>query len=249
MVDITNYAQREIALLAGQFQDDSQGPTPTNLQKLIRSLCTQNQSIQTQLNMLQFERTLKKATGVQLDGLGQILGLARIDGQSDDSYREALEFQIFINSSSGTPEQSISALKSFTDADRIWYVDYFPAMYYLQTDGLQFPINPSDLVAAIQNLSPAGVDFEAVIATYNTVQFQFWEDPIVDPFFVNPDPLDPDLSVQLELNTTNFLYVNSGAKTLAGGGWFAEFGNPIDTTGAGQLVEALQINGNVPPPY
>jgi hypothetical protein len=32
------------------------------------------------------------------------------------------------------------------------------------------------------------------------------------------------------------------------GGCFAEFGTPIDITGAGQLAEVIMFNGSEPPP-
>ena len=104
MVDIANYYERGVALLASQFQIRNPDGSPTNLQKIIKAIASQAQKINTQQQLLQTMRYLNTAQGVQLDGLGQILGLARIPGESDASYREALQFQIFINQSHGTPE-------------------------------------------------------------------------------------------------------------------------------------------------
>lgn len=258
MADITNYAQRAVALLAGQFQDNSNVDATTNLQKLIYAISTASQNIQTQLNNLLSDRWIPTGQGMQLDNMGEILGLQRIPGQPDDSatingvyvqgYREALQFQIFINISSGTPEQVIAALKYFTNADKIWYIETLPAAYTLATDGLTFPANPSDLVTAIRNISPAGVGFNAVIATYNQIPFVFTSDVALDPLYVVSDPTNLGASAQLELNSSYFLYVNAGSlidPTFGGG--FAEFGYPIDKTGAGALTEAIMINGNLPP--
>jgi hypothetical protein len=63
-----------------------------------------------------------------------------------------------------------------------------------------------------------------------------------------PDPANLSSAAQLEINTTNPLYAEV-ALTALYGGHFAEYGSPIDTTGAGQLTEQLTINGNIPPPY
>lgn len=250
MVDITNYYERQKSLLAGQFQDNPAVGEITNLQKLIKALAVSQQEIQTQLTNLQNNRSLKTAQGVQLDGLGQIIGLARIPGQDDADYREALIFQSYANTYSGTPENVIAAAQFFTDANKIWYVDLFPAAYELISDGVEdsYPANPSTIVSAIQTISPAGVEFSALIATYNTNPFVFSSDPIVEPFYVAPDPDDTSLAVQLEVNATDFLYANAGNTIDPNfGGHFAEFGNPINTVGAGQLTEAIMLNGNIPP--
>lgn len=55
------------------------------------------------------ERTLAGSVGVQLDGLGSIIGADR-DGLADDAYRIRLEVQILINSSSGALEEILEIL-------------------------------------------------------------------------------------------------------------------------------------------
>ena len=194
-------------------------------------------------------RYLNTAQGVQLDGLGQILGLERTPGESDASYREALQFQIFVNQSHGTPEEVIKILKFLTDATKVWYSEVYPAAYQMATNGLIFPPNPSDLVAAIQNVSPAGVHFLALTATYNTNPFVFSGDPFDEQFFVAPNPADPTelhpLQVDPGTGPVDF-FIQRGETTNPdfGGGFAEAIGeNPtisVDTTGAGQLAEAIQ---------
>jgi hypothetical protein len=259
MVDIPNYFDRAVALLASQFQTILPGGALTNFQKMLYAILTQAQLIQTQMNLLQTMRYLNTAQGVQLDGLGQILGLARVPGQSDASYREDLQFQIFINTSSGTPEQMIYILSYLTEASKVWYLESYPAGYVMTTNGLIFPTNPSDLVAAIQNVSPAGVQFEALIATYDTNPFVFSSDPFDEQLYVNPNPVDPaqynPLQVYDGVNTDNFFVQIGQTSNPNFGGGFAEailIAYPdydYDNTGAGQLTESIQPNGNIPPPY
>ena len=249
MVDIANYYERGVALLASQFQIRNPDGSPTNLQKIIKAIASQAQKINTQQQLLQTMRYLNTAQGVQLDGLGQILGLARIPGESDASYREALQFQIFINQSHGTPEEVMKILEFVTDATKVWYDELYPAAYQMATNGLVFPPNPSDVASLIQSVSPAGVAFIALTATYNTNPFVFSSDPfnelfyvapnIADPFDLHPLDVDPGsgavpLEIQRgETNDPNF-----------GGGFAEAIGNYptyiIDTTGAGQLAEAIQ---------
>lgn len=257
MVDIPNYFERTLALLASQFQLKNPDGSLTNLQKVVKSLTLQAQELNTQEQLLITMRYLNTAEGEQLDGLGQILGLPRIPGQSDQTYREDLQFQIFVNQSNGTPEQMIQILKYLTDATEIWYIELYPAAYQMITNGLSFPDNPSDLIQAIQNTSPAGVSFAALTATYNVNPFVFSTDPFEEQFYVAPNPNDISeihpFQVDSGAGAQNLFIQRDETHNPNFGGGFAEaLGEPpnfmgIDTTGAGQLPEAIQTNGNIPP--
>ena len=142
MVNIPNYFERAVALLASQFQLTNPGGAYTNFQKMLYAILTQAQQLNTQEQLLQTMRSIDTAQGVQLDGLGQILGLPRVPGQSDDSYREALQFQIFVNMANGTPQDVIQVLEFLTKASRVWYYEIYPAAYGLTTNGEIFPPNP-----------------------------------------------------------------------------------------------------------
>jgi len=252
MTNILNYYDRVVALLASQFQSNPESGR-TNFQKMLFAFCTMAQSLQTQETNLQTLRYLNTAEGVQLDGLGQILGLSRIPGQSDASYREDLLFQIFVNSSSATPEDMIYILSYLTNASKVWYREIYPASYVMATNGLEFPVapeNPSDYVKLIQSVSPAGVEFSAIIATYNTNPFSFSSDPIINQFYVSAQPNFPSIINPLQVNAGSGaapFYVNAGQFSDPDfGGGFAEMigtypNYTIDITGAGQMTEAIQI--------
>jgi len=62
---------------------------------------------------LRDERWLSTAGGVQLDKLGEILGLHRTSAD-DGEYREALQVQIVINTSEGAPETLIQLVADIT---------------------------------------------------------------------------------------------------------------------------------------
>lgn len=257
MQNISNYYERAVALLASQFQIALATGEKTNLQKLIFAILTQAQEIQDQEELLITQRSLDFAEGVQLDGLGEILGLLRTSGQSDADYRQALQFQIFVNSSSGTPEDVIAILKFLTAASKIWYSEIYPATYQLTTNGLQFPPIPSDIVSAIQSSSPAGVEFIGVTAIYDTVPFVFSGDPYDEQLYVAADPSHPSTKSKLQVDnggSLDFLFIQRGQTVDPdfGGGFAEALGlDPgpytYDNVGAGQLSEILMTNGNVPP--
>lgn len=256
MQNIPNYFERAVALLASQFQIRNSDGSLTNLQKVVQALTMQAQVLNTQEQLLITMRYLNTAQGVQLDGLGQILGLARISGQSDYSYREDLQFQIFINQSTGTPEDVIGILRYLTDASIVWYNEQYPAAYQLATNGLLFPQNPSDLASVMQKVSPAGVSMTSIVATYNTVPFVFSGDPFEEQFYVNPNIADPSEYNPFQVDPGSGLvdlYINRGNTHNPdfGGGFAEAIGQypifSIDSTNAGRMVEAIQINGNLPP--
>lgn len=251
MVLIPNHVQRAIALLAGQFQQSLLDGEYSRFQRLIQAFVTQFQEIDDVNQTLKFNRSIETSVGVQLDGLGQILGLSRLPDESDDDYREKLKFQIFINKSNGTPEEVIAVLQFLTKATKIRYHEYYPAAFQMDTDGTIFSVPPQQLVSAIQSVSPAAVQYTPITATYGApLPFIFSGDPIIELLNVSPFESDPFDLRNLQVQMTDLLAVNAGNVTNPSfGGCFAEFGTPdIDTTGAGQMAEVIMFNGSEPPP-
>lgn len=246
---LNNIVDRTLALLVGQFRGTTPSGDLTNLQKLIKSFALSIQDVEDTLEELRSQRNIDTAVGVQLDGLGQILGLERLDGEDDEDYRERLKFQIFVNQGTGTPEEVIAILTFLTNATRVRYIEYYPAAYQMITNGTTFPDPPEDLVTALQEASPAAVQYVPITATYGVdVPFVFGADSVFEPLVIT-DPSDPSLFENLELDTGDLLYVNASQfSDNPEGGGFAEYGSPsIDTTGAGQLCEVIMFNGSVAP--
>jgi hypothetical protein len=249
MVLIPNHVQRAIALLAGQFQQSLVDGEYNRFQRLIRAFVTSMQEIDNVDQNLKFDRAIDTAVGVQLDGLGQILGLARLPDESDDDYREKLRFQIYINKGNATPEEVITVLKFLTKATKVRYHEYYPAAFQMDTDGQTFPNPPEMLVTAIQSVSPAAVQYTPITATYGVpLPFVFSGDPIVELLYVSPFETDPFDLRNLQVELTDLLAVNAGnVANPSFGGCFAEFGIPIVTTSAGQFAEVIMFNGSQPP--
>lgn len=245
---IPNLKERSLALLASQFRGSSSANI-SNMEKLVVAMIEPFQTLEDASNELRTERNVFDAVGVQLDGLGEIVGIVRRDGESDDDYRERLLFQPYINRSNGTPEEIIAIVKFITDATMVRYIDIFPAAYQLITNGTSFPDPTEELVESLADASPAGVQYPPVTATYGVeVPFVFSPDFDIEKLVVT-EPADPTTLTNLELDTTNLLYVNpANTTTNDEGGGFAEYGSPnIDTTGAGQFCEVIQFGGSVAP--
>lgn len=247
MVYIDNMYERAIALLASQFRDKKPDGDDTNLQKLLRVLITPVQELEDVNQELLTERWLISAVGQQLDEIGLILGLPRNLDESDEDYRERLQFQIFINTSVGSPEDSIRMLKFLTQASHIGYYEPWPAFYQMETNGLKFPSPPNQLNDAIFSISPAGVNYVPIIATYDfPISFELGGDLAFNPLGVAPDETDPSIITTLEVEPYNaIIYVSAGSVEDTGpNGGLDELNFPLPT--AGQLSELIQKGGNFP---
>lgn len=247
MVQITNQFERALALLVSQFRGQKPDGSLTNLQKLIKVLVIPFQQLEDVKWQLKTERWLSTAIGAQLDEIGVILGLPRIIGESDEDYRERLQFQIFINSTSGTPEQVMSVLRFLTNGTYSNYHDIGIADYQLETNGLKFPNPVNQLNDGIFQVSPAGVNYAPIVATYNVpISFELSGDLTSEPLFVAPNTNDTSELVNLLVEPLNeILYVAAGAYENNGpNGGLDELDFPLET--AGQLSELIQKGGNAP---
>lgn len=124
---------------------------------LITSFVSGYQEIEDVLKDLRDKRSIDSAEGVQLDRLGKMIGAFRIPGQSDAEYLIAIKARIIHNLNEGTPEEVIEALRFFTTALRVWYLDVYPASVELFTT-VPVPITVRESVrAALKSFLPAGV--------------------------------------------------------------------------------------------
>jgi len=101
-----------------------------DLELLARSYVDELQALDAAATALLTDTSLDAAVGVQLDGLGQIIGLER-NGLDDDRYRALLRAQIRVNTAGGTIPQlnEIIRLVTGTTAANAAFtlVESFPA--------------------------------------------------------------------------------------------------------------------------
>lgn len=248
MVLILNSFQRALSLLASQFRGEKRNGELTNFQKVIQALVTPAQELQDVTWELKTERWLSTAIGVQLDEIGIILGLPRLINETDEDYRERLQFQIYINISGATPEDSIRTLAFLTKGTNIGYHEVYPASYQMETNGLKFPVPPNQLNDALFSVSPAGVNYVPIVATYNVpISFELGGDLTPQPLGVVQFESSPQNITTLEMEPYNaILYVSAGYVEDTGPeGGLDELNFPLPL--AGQLSELIQKGGNFPP--
>lgn len=91
-----NHVTEALSLLLTQFKGKP------GIEELITAYVTQLQELEDAFADLLNNRTIETAEGVQLDGLGKLIGLQRETLWTDTEYRLRLRVQILINLSSGT---------------------------------------------------------------------------------------------------------------------------------------------------
>jgi len=122
---------------------------------------------------LQSLRSISTATDVDLDVIGEIVGLDRM-GLTDEPYRLALRLKIIINISNGEPESVISYTLALTLSTVVILKEIQPARVVLTSNG---PIANTSIVKQIESTLPAGVALELNSTFGNTPVFTFLPDP------------------------------------------------------------------------
>lgn len=118
-----------IELFSSQFDDSA------DLRALANALLSPTLHLQQAYADLNLLRWIDTAVGMQLDGLGDILGIAR-SGRGDAAYRSALRFQTVLNTAKATPEDLITATRVLSGGDVIRYHENYPAGFQIFTNGL-----------------------------------------------------------------------------------------------------------------
>lgn len=131
-----------------------------NLELLVRSYAVEAQALNDAATELLDAVSLDEAVGVQLDGLGQIIGIER-NGLSDGLYRSLLRAYIRVNTSGGTIEDllEIARLASNTTAaaQAFTYAESYPGEFLIEF-GITLNAGLGAIVAeAVYQGKPAGV--------------------------------------------------------------------------------------------
>jgi len=146
----TNHSEEAQGRLLEQFRESEK------FKALVASYAAQVQELENVLFQLIDDRTIDTAVGVQLDGIGQIVGQAR-EGRTDDQYRLILKTRITINNSSGTVEDIIAVCDAVTGANTIEVQQYFPkAVNVILTDALVE--DPDEVEKIVESVVDAGVN-------------------------------------------------------------------------------------------
>lgn len=106
---------------------------------------TQYNELQAAAFQLMNEVWIETGEGVQLDRIGDIIGLPRF-GRDDESYRKLLKIRASINTGSGEPELVIAAIAALYEATTVHYIPDYPAGVEIQHDGVSGLFTLDELV-------------------------------------------------------------------------------------------------------
>lgn len=173
-IKIADVVAAALEELPSQFNDSP------NLLALMSLLVRPLQAMEDDACAVLEEMLVSNAEGVNLDIYGELAGVAR-DGRSDDDYRVLILTKIGADNSSGTPNAILDFISVLAFGAVVQYLQVPPACYQLT---ITPPVSASpltaeqkaEIVAALFDLTPAGVCFFAI------------EAPPVDPFTFDTGP-------------------------------------------------------------
>jgi len=145
-----------------------------NIDKMVCIIANRAQSEEDVLNDLTIFRALTVAEGVQLDGIGDLVGQPR-NSTNDDIYRSTIITRIFLNNRSGEPEILMAALRFFARSQDVSLTELFPAnlQMFAFTESL-----PTNIINLMQPLTMAGIGNIIIIASQTTNESDIfsWQD-------------------------------------------------------------------------
>jgi hypothetical protein len=177
MIDkILDHGTRAEANLLQQYKEAE------NLKNLLSVWTGRTQQLEDELHGMFTSRALFDAFGVQLDLIGQIVGIAR-EGYDDETYRKFLLFKIGTNKSDGTAETVIELFRLVGGSDRVQLTNEGDGSFSLIFSTLNRPEWQAFLEEHMAEVAAAGVDISAFIEYAPEIAFAFAGDPLVDRGF------------------------------------------------------------------
>jgi len=152
---IVNHIDQALDRLITQYKDRD------GIRALVSAFCAPIQTLEDAIIDMNISRTIDGSVGVQLDGLGAIVGIERL-GLEDFDYRIRIKAKVLINISEGEPEIIIAAFNLLTESTVTILQEYYPGGVGLSSDGV-IPLNQIDIVAElIEKALSAGVRLDSM---------------------------------------------------------------------------------------
>ncbi|QMV49888.1 MAG: hypothetical protein [Mu-like cryoconite phage AB09] len=126
-----------------------------NIKALIDSLVAPIQTLEDAFDDLNNKRGIAGAVGVQLDRLGDIVGVTR-DGLSDEPYRTRIRIRVIQNLSQGEPDRLIQVYGSLLSASLVLYQENYPAGSNLMANADIPDSQATEIYKQIQEIAPVG---------------------------------------------------------------------------------------------
>jgi len=124
---MVDHVTRGLSRLPEQFKDSE------NFKHLLQIFLEEIQEIEDTLEDIKFQRNIDNAEGVQLDGIGDILGKLR-EGLSDTDYRLALKVQQILNAGEGQYATILKLWRILLGSTSATVTEEFPAGVALFSD-------------------------------------------------------------------------------------------------------------------
>ena len=147
---ITTHVVDALNRLLQQYKDKD------SIRAIVSAKTEQDQVLEDVFQDLENFRGIDTATGVQLDGLGDILGIER-QGLNDEDYRARLKVKVVQNVSNGEPDRLINVYRFLLNATQIQYQEHYPAGVAMMANAPITPGMETLIYREIQKISPAGV--------------------------------------------------------------------------------------------
>lgn len=126
-----------------------------NIEKLLATYTDETQELETAIQQVLNDRWLDTSVGVQLDGLGQIVGRER-QGATDETYRRLLSAQIALNLSTGSVQDVVSILELFLPGVTLELKQEYPAAFTVTAMGTAHPTSVATIAAEAMGQARGG---------------------------------------------------------------------------------------------
>ena len=166
---ITDYEARAVAELAEQFRGKPR------MEAFVQSIAKQVQDLEDAIFDVLLLRICSVATGVSLDGCGEIVGEPR-DGRGDDDYRVAIQVRIRQNRSNGEAPTIIEVLAILADSPRVAVINRPDANILVQYEAGIAAATEVQIAIVVNRIRMAGVGVTVVRTEPAGESFGFDED-------------------------------------------------------------------------
>lgn len=134
------------------------------IEVITEAFALQNQELALVFLQIKIDRTIDRATGAQLDGLGVLLDVRRL-GRNDTDYRASLKTRIRINRSFGTTEEIYAVLMLLFEGQyRIQDTGFASFLVEIVSSQDSIPVNLDEFKRVVGLIRGGG---EAVTVQYN----------------------------------------------------------------------------------
>ena len=153
---ITNHIAQAQARLIAQYKNK------LRINGVLAGMVAPIQDIEDALMTMNLLRAIDGSVGVQLDLIGGIVGLPRMNGWDDETYRTQLRARIKMNDSQATGPEIIDAFAVLSGAQTIIYDDLSLAAVAMESEISFTQEESNNIIPLMQRVVAGGVRFEGM---------------------------------------------------------------------------------------